>query len=339
MAGWATSALMLTSVAGELTTPWIAARFGHRAVLAIGLLLLGAPAFALVVSAGPAVIVAVCLVRGLGFGITVVAGGAMTASLIPPERRGEGLALTGVVAGVPAMVALPLGLMLAGRIGYAPVFAIGGAAAIAAVAAIPGLPGTATTAKQRISVASGLRSGALIRPSLVFMTTAMAAGIVVTFLPLAVPKASRSLVALVLLVQPAASTLARVGAGRYGDRHGAAGLVVPGVLATGAGVLTLALTASPLALVAGSALFGAGFGITQNATLTLMYSRVDPSGYPIVSALWNFAYDAGMGLGAAGFGIVAALSGFSFAFAITASIILAAAPIAWRVARTETAMT
>ena len=192
VAGWATSALMLTSVAGELTTPWVAARFGYRTVLATGLFLLGAPAFGLMVAAGPAVIVAVCLVRGLGFGITVVAGGALTASLIPPERRGEGLALTGVVAGVPAMVALPLGVVLAGSIGYAPVFAIGGAAAVVAVAAIPGLPCTATTRK-RPGVAAGLRTGALIRPALIFMTTAMAAGTVVTFLPLAVPKASRNL--------------------------------------------------------------------------------------------------------------------------------------------------
>ena len=105
------------------------------------------------------------------------------------------------------------------------------------------------------------------------------------------------------------------------------------------GVLTMALTASPGALVVGSALFGFGFGITQNATLTLMYSRVDPSGFPTVSALWNLAYDAGMGVGAAGFGVVAALSGFSTAFAMTASIILAAGAFARRAARTDTVMT
>ena len=100
-------------------------------------------------------IVAVCLVRGLGFGITVVAGGAMTAWLVPPERRGEGLALTGVVAGVPAMVALPLGLMLAGRIGFAPVFAIGGAAGGARGGGRPGLRAPPRPRSARISVASG----------------------------------------------------------------------------------------------------------------------------------------------------------------------------------------
>ena len=95
------------------------------------------------------------------------------------------------------------------------------------------------------------------------MTTAMAAGIVVTFLPLAVPRGVTEPRRPRLLVQPGARRRSGQAGGRCGDGHRAAGLVVPGVLATGAGVLTLALTASPLALVAGSALFGAEFGITR----------------------------------------------------------------------------
>ena len=42
-------------------------------------------------------ITVVSLVRGLGFAVTTVAGGALTAALIPSSRRGEGLALVGVV--------------------------------------------------------------------------------------------------------------------------------------------------------------------------------------------------------------------------------------------------
>src|SRR5215831_13281753 len=140
-AGLATGALMFATVAGELVTPRLTARYGYRMALAAGLVLLGAPALALTASASLALVTAVCIVRGLGFAITVVAGGAITASLIPAERRGEGLALAGVVSGVPALTALPLGVWLAGRIGAAPVFAAGAGAALAALAALPGLPG------------------------------------------------------------------------------------------------------------------------------------------------------------------------------------------------------
>src|SRR5262249_8651791 len=240
-AGLATSALTFAAVAGELVTPRLVARHGHRGPLAGGLVLLGAPALLLTVSASTAVIVTVCVVRGVGFGITCVSGGALTASIIPAERRGEGLALFGVVVGVPSMVALPAGLWLAAHIGYGPVFAAGGVAALAALAAVPGLPGRDLAgpvgARKRGGrrargaerggagrrggpgaggVLAGMRPPELARPSAVFAATTMAAGILVTFLPLAATRATAGLVALALLIQPAVSTLSRWLAGRYG---------------------------------------------------------------------------------------------------------------------------
>jgi hypothetical protein len=39
-----------------------------------------------------------------------------------------------------------------------------------------------------------------------------------------------------------------------------------------------------------------------------------------VSAVWNLAYDAGMGLGAAGFGVLAVRTGYPAAFALAAAV-------------------
>ncbi|MGW7544107.1 MFS transporter [Streptomyces sp. NPDC054770] len=326
-AGLATGSLMLATVLGELATPRLVARHGYRATLMAGLFLLGAPALVLTVSGSMVWIVAVCLLRGLGFALTVVAGGALTASLIPAERRGEGLAVVGVVSGVPSLVALPLGLWLAGHAGYGTVAVIGGGAALAAIASVLGLPdrdARSARSEQPVGVVAGLRTGALLRPVLVFAATATAAGILVTFLPLAVGSASSGVVAVALFVQPAAATVTRWLAGRHGDRHGSARLVLPGLLLSAAGVLITAATGDPVAVIGGSALFGAGFGIAQNATLALMYARVPASSYGTVSALWNLAYDGGMGVGAAGFGVLAGLTGYPWAFAVTAVLMLGA---------------
>jgi hypothetical protein len=62
------------------------------------------------------------------------------------------------------------------------------------------------------------------------------------------------------------------------------------------------LVTAALAALAGAALFGAGFGIAQNASLTLMFQRAPSTAYGTVSAVWNLAYDTGLGLGAAGLG-------------------------------------
>jgi predicted MFS family arabinose efflux permease len=335
-AGLSTGALMLATVAAELVTPRTMARFGYRPVLAAGLLLLGAPALALAAApAGVAAILLVCVVRGLGFAIVVVVGGALVASLVPRARRGEGLGLFGIVVGLPAVAALPLGLWLAEQAGYAVVFVAAALAALGGLAVVPGLPrGERQAGDQPVGLLEGLRSPAMVRPALAFSASAMAAGVVVTFLPLAVPEGSGHLAAVALLVQAAAATLTRWWAGRHGDRHGPAGLLVPGMLAAAAGVVALVLTSSPVAVLAGMVVFGAGFGVTQNASMTLMFNRVAASGYGMVSALWNLAYDAGLGVGASGFGVLAARAGYPVAFAATAAVTLAATVAAWRDRRT-----
>ena len=323
-AGLVTGALMAATVAGELAVPRLLARFGYRVVLAAGLVLLGAPALALPASATMTVILLVSVVRGLGFAVCVVVGGALVASLVPTERRGEGLGLFGIVVGVPGVAALPLGVWLVGWAGFPAVFVAGAAAALVALAVVPGLPGRAPSAEPPVGVLAGLRTPALVRPAASFAATAMAAGVVVTFLPLAVTRGSGRLAALALLVQALGATLSRWWAGRYGDRHGPVVLVVPGVVTTAAGMLALVLVDSPVAVLAGMVLFGSGFGVTQNATMTMMLNRVAPSSYGMVSAIWNLAYDAGIGVGAFGFGVVAARTGYPAAFAITAMLVLVA---------------
>ena len=59
----------------------------------------------------------------------------------------------------------------------------------------------------------------------------------------------------------------------------------------------MAALGSPAAVIAGAAVFGAGFGILQNATLSLMYARVPAGAEGPVSAIWNAAYDLGMAAG------------------------------------------
>ncbi|MFF9180622.1 MULTISPECIES: MFS transporter [Streptomyces] len=329
-AGATTGALMLATVVGEFAAPWFIARFGHRVTLGAGLSLLGAPALALTLYSGIGWITVVCLLRGAGFALTVVAGGALTASLIPDARRGEGLALVGVVSSVPSLLGLPLGVWLVSRVGYGPVGVAAGACALLAILSVPGLPEREAAAGPRIGIRDGLRDPALVRPAALFAVTALAAGIVVTFLPLAVPSGSAGVVAVALFVQPAGATAARWVAGRQGDRKGPSRLVVPGLAVSAAGMLVTAYTHSAVAVVCGVALFGIGFGVTQNATLTLMYKRVPRSGYGTVSALWNIAYDAGMGVGAVGFGLLAQRAGYSWGFACTGALIALTLLPAWR---------
>lgn len=210
-AGIATVALLLATVVCELLTPRLIPRIGYRWALAVGLLLLGAPILVLTVSGSTWVIVAVSVVRGAGFAICVVAGGAVTATLIPADRRGEGLALVGIVGGVPALLALPAGVWAAGHWGYAPVFVATAAATLLALVSVPSLPrrNASPRTADHHGVLAGLRSAVLMRPAAIFAASTVAAGVLVTFLPLATTSQPAWVAAAALLAQPAASTLTR----------------------------------------------------------------------------------------------------------------------------------
>jgi MFS family permease len=330
VAGVVTGSLMLATVLAEFASPRLMRRYGYRAVFAAGALLLGGPALALLGPHSVAAIVAVSLARGIGFGLNTVVTGALVAAALPAERRGEGIGLAGIVACVPAIVALPSGVWLAGKAGYAVVIAITAASALAPLAAVPWLtgpddrrtqagPGTA----QPAGLLASLRSGGQRRPFLVFAATTVSAGVVAAFLPLAAGVPG-GVAAIGLCAQAVASTVSRWWAGRRGDRHSHAGLLVPGLLTAAAGMAMLIWVAAPPVLIAGMCLFGTGFGICQNATFALMIDRVPVTGYGTASALWNLAYDAGYGAGPAVFGVFVVCTGYPAAFALTGMLMLAA---------------
>jgi len=331
-AGLVTGSLMLTTVLAEFASPRLLGRFGYRAVFAAGALLLGGPAPALLLPHSMATIIAVSIARGIGFGLATVVLGALVAASVPAERRGEGIGLAGVVACVPAIVALPSGVWLAQNTGYAVVIAITAISALAPLAATPWLAnpagqhagsGHAETETAPAGLLSSLRSGGMLRPGLVFAATTIAAGVVASFLPLAAG-VSAGVATLGLFAQAVTATASRWWAGRRGDRHGHAGLLIPGLLTAAAGMASLIWVSAPVVVIAGMCLFGIGFGIAQNTTFALMLDRAPASGYGTASALWNLAYDAGYGTGPIVFGVFVAHTGYPAAFALTGLLILAA---------------
>ncbi|WP_232667309.1 MFS transporter [Pseudonocardia sp. TRM90224] len=336
-AGFVTGALMLATVLVELAVPRLLARIGYRGCMALGMVLLGAPAVALLAPPSTMLLLAVSLGRGAGLGIVVVVGSALAAELAPRERRNRGLAIYGAVVGVPAIVGVPAGILLGERVGFPSVFVLAALVTLIPLAAVVAMPGRSSDASgHHGSVIAMLRVSGLARPTVVFTAVTFAAGVFATFLPLAVAVENRGLAAAALLVQAVTMSLARLAAGAVGDRVGAGRLIAPAVLVAAFGAALAVWTGNPLAVIAGMALFGAGFGAAQNATLARMIERVEPADYGRTSALWNIAYDAGFGIGAVGFGLVVGSAGYPVGFLVTAAVLLAALVPAVHDSRQET---
>jgi MFS family permease len=328
-AGLITGALLLGTVAAEAVAAAAIRRFGYRMVIAAGAVLLGGPALAMLVPETQAVMIGVSLVRGLGFGLCGVASGALTATLLPPERRGEGLGLLGVVTGIPVIVALPAGIWLAGHHLAAAAAALAAAAGLVPLVAIRWLPGEPelrrTTAKPGTR-GSGRMAGGALRLPLIFAAATIAAGVLDSFLPL-VKGIPSSLCSAALLVQAIIATLSRWQAGKRGDRYGHARLLIPALAVAALGMAAMMVLGSPVVIFAGMVLFGAGFGVIENATFALLLEQQPEAK---ASARWNLAYDAGYGAGPAVFGLICVSTGYPVAFALTGVLILAAVPAAMR---------
>jgi MFS family permease len=332
-AGLITGSLLLGTVAAEVVAAAAMRRFGYRTVLAAGAVLLGAPALAMLVREPQAVMVSVSVVRGFGFGLSGVVTGALTARLLPPERRGEGLGLLGVVSGVPAVIALPAGVWLAGHHLAAAAAALAAATALLPLTAIRWLPGgrearqTARTGRAQDTSSPGrMATTTALRLPLIFAAATIAAGTLDSFLPLAKGIPS-NLASAALLVQAITATLSRWQAGKHGDRYGHTRLLIPALVVAALGMAAMIVLGSPVVIFAGMVLFGAGFGCLENATFALLIEQLPEAK---ASALWNLAYDAGYGAGPALFGLICVSTGYPAAFALTGVLILATLPAAWR---------
>ena len=324
-AGLATAAFMLSTVLTQIQMPRILARYGYRRAFAAGLLLLGAPALLYVYAETLVPILAVTLLRGVGFGVVTVVFAALIVELAPPGRRGEALGLLGIAITLPTVFCNSLGLWLVERSGFEIVFLLGGAAPLVGIAMIPGIRSAPVTDEDEESGAgffAGLGRPHLRRIFLLFAATTMAAGVVVTFLPLAVPGSGIFSAAGALLVVGITSTISRWWGGRFGDRRDPRLLLAPGLFACAIGVVGLPFGGVPL--LACAALFGTGFGLLQNASLILMMERVSKSEYGLGSTLWNAAFDAGTGVGAFSFGFVISAVGFHWSFVICSALLASA---------------
>src|SRR5258708_22348679 len=101
-AGVVTGSLMLATVLAEFASARLMRRYGYRTVFAVGALLLGGPALALLAPRSVDMIVAVSLPPGLGFGLNTVVTGALPARALPPDRGGAVSGPAGAAAAVAA---------------------------------------------------------------------------------------------------------------------------------------------------------------------------------------------------------------------------------------------
>ncbi|WNI18460.1 MFS transporter [Actinacidiphila sp. ITFR-21] len=324
-AGAVTGTMMAATLAVQPLTPRLFARLGRRRSLALSGALLGLPCLLMLLPAvsGLVPLLGLTTLRGLGFGVFVVAGVTFTAELFPPDARGRAVGWYGGAVGAAGILGAPLGLTLARHGAYPADFAAaaaGAALVLAGSLGFPREPVAPPAGRRRPPGAVLLALRPLAGPLLVEGATTTAYGVVFTFLPLTASAAPAALLAV-----QAAAVLARLVSGRLVDRYGGRPVLGPAVLCAALGAAAGAVPHHPAVVLAGGALFGAGFGAVQNATLVLVMRAAGdtPAGLGLAGVSWNIAFDAGTGFGALAGGPLLSLGGPAALFPATAAVLAA----------------
>lgn len=328
-AGLVNGVLLGTTVLAQLAVPRALAAFGTRRVLAAGLLLLGLPAPAYLLSDGLVWVLALSALRGVGFGILTVTGSASVAQLVDPARRGAAIGAYGLAVAVPNLLLLPASVPLAEGLGFAWVFWI----AALPVLGVPAALGLGAVLRDlghdRPTPSRGERPDSrtlllMVPPILVLFAVTMAGGGLLTFAPLlAGPTTAMAL----LLGMGLTTTLSRWLVGHVADRHGASRFLAPLLVVAAAAVAGCAWAVHherPVALVLAATVLGISYGALQNLTLVAAFAAAGPGRIPVASAGWNIGFDAGTASGAMAVGALAASSSFPVAFVVMAVVQLLA---------------
>jgi MFS family permease len=327
IAGLVTAVFLAATVAGQSAVPALTARFGPGPVLAVGLVALGAPSPLYAVDDGLLWLSAVSAVRGLGFAVLTVLGATLAARVAPPERRGESIGLYGLAIAVPNLAFVPAGVALVLG-GHAAWMAWLAAAPVLALPLVPGVvrgvraePRTGTSSSRAAVLAA-------LTPSAVLLVVTLAGGGLVTFLPIERPDGV--LATATLLVFGLTAALGRWRAGVLADRAGTRLLLPLALFVSAAGLAAVALGLGAGAgwVLAGAAVFGAGYGAVQNLTLVTAFARAGEGGATTASAVWNASFDAGTAVGALVLGLVAAGIGLPWTYVLVAGVLLLTLPLA-----------
>lgn len=316
--GATTGAMMAATVVMQVAMPRLLAALRLRSLMMIGLLLLGGPSPLYLLSTDFAPIMALTVLRGVGFAFVVTAGATLIATLARSGRLASSASWYGVAAALPNLGALAGGVWATQALGYQVVFWVAGAACAAALLLARSLPNHSGGRRSGFSPVSR-RTGDLL---VLFVLTAAAFGAVTTFLPLSGPTAD--LAAIALFSASVALVGGRLLAGYLGDRRGAGRLlpVAVGLSAIGLGLMALSLDGRPIALIIGATLLGAGFGASQNDSFVATVEQFGPDGRGTASAIWNACYDGGLGAGAVALGWVIGQLDYGPGFLIMAAAML-----------------
>ncbi|MYB21805.1 MAG: MFS transporter [Chloroflexi bacterium] len=235
-------------------------------------------------------------VQGVGMAAYPTSAGSLVAEIVPPVRRGEGLGFFGLSTSFSQTLAPLGGAGIAVVAGFEGVLILGAATALLSlvITIFQREPPAHAGGHPPVSIKTLIPARAVF-PMLVFLSVTLGFSVAAAFLePLAdQPHRNLGTVALFFMFSGAGAMIARPLAGRASDRVGRVPVIIPGLIATFAGMALVAMSETAPMLWLAGILTGIGMGGAHTGLLALAVDRVSDTQRGGATATFQLAWDVG----------------------------------------------
>ncbi|MBU3076048.1 MFS transporter [Clostridium estertheticum] len=269
--------------------------------------------------AGLAMIIALRLFQGLGFGTSTTLYGASAASIIPRKKMGEGMGYFGLSISLAAVLGPCLGAAVVSGIDFKWIFL---AAALLEVIAIilthfikiDNSKDIVTQKAEGKDFLSDIIEPEVIYESIFMLLIGLAMGSFATYVVLFAKEMNIKNIFVYFLATSVAEILVRLISGKVYDRKGMNAVMIPAAIVGIIGCIVMGNATNLIMVCIFGFLYGIAIGVAFPAMEASAMKKVAPNKTVMANAtLYNFL-DIGTGLGPLLFGAVVQMRGYSDAF-------------------------
>ena len=341
VAAFCASAFIVGTLFSRFAAAPMMERFGRLPLLIVGCIAEVALSALYLLNEPVGALIGVRLAHGFSYGVCSTTIATVITSVVPPERKGEGIGYFMLSITLGSAIGPFAGIFLANNFGYPVVFVVASVlVALSIPAALLLRPASSTkvkgAAKVEHSPLARFVEAGVLPISVVCGLLFFGYSSLLTFLtPYATEIGLARAASMFFVVYALAMFVTRPFTGRAFDRVGPHPVMVPAFVSFALGMVVLAFAANDWMILGAAALLGFGVGTVQSCGLAMAVRVTSDARLSVANATFYMLLDVGVGIGPILLGIVAPLIGYANLYLCMAVVGVLALALFLVVAKTE----
>ena len=341
VAAFCASAFIVGTLFSRFAAAPMMERFGRLPLLIVGCIAEVALSALYLLNEPVGALIGVRLAHGFSYGVCSTTIATVITSVVPPERKGEGIGYFMLSITLGSAIGPFAGIFLANNFGYPVVFVV---ASVLVALSIPAALLLRPASSTKVKVAAKVEHSPLARfveagvlpISVVCGLLFFGYSSLLTFLtPYATEIGLARAASMFFVVYALAMFVTRPFTGRAFDRVGPHPVMVPAFVSFALGMVVLAFAANDWMILGAAALLGFGVGTVQSCGLAMAVRVTSDARLSVANATFYMLLDVGVGIGPILLGIVAPLIGYANLYLCMAVVGVLALALFLVVAKTE----